>query len=188
MSALGEVLLFEAQRLTVGHAELFFDKVYAHHFFRDGVFHLQAGVHFQEIEVAVFVHQKFYGTGTTVVHRPGGGYGFLAHLPAEFRCEERRRAFFHDFLVAALHGALPVEEMHHVAIGIPKYLELDMVRLFHEFLQIHRVVSERRHGFRAGRVVSLFHFVFAMDEAHAFSAATHGGFQHDGKTDFLADA
>ena len=96
--------------------ELFFDEVYAHHFFRDGVFHLQTSVHLQEIKVAVFVHQKFYGTGTTVVHRPGGGYGFLAHLPAEFRCEERRRAFFHDFLVATLYRTFPVEKMYHVAV------------------------------------------------------------------------
>ena len=171
--ALVEVFLLETQRFAVGHADLFLHQVHAHHFFRDGVLHLQAGVHFQKVEVAVFVHQKFNGAGPAVVHGLCGGHGRGAHFAAQFRGEEGRGAFFHDFLVAPLHGAFAVEEVHHVAVCVAQYLELDMVRLFHELFQIDRVVAERRHGLRAGGVVGFLHLVLVVDEAHALPAAAH---------------
>ena len=41
---------------------------------------LQTGVHFQEIEMTVLIHQKFDSTCTRIVHCFGGSFSLLSHL------------------------------------------------------------------------------------------------------------
>ena len=142
MTALEDVFLAEMQRLVVGYKNLLFHQVHAHHFFRDGMLHLQTRIHFEEVEVPVLVHQKFNGTRTRIVYGLGGGNRLLSHLLAQLWRQERRRAFFHNLLVAALHRTLAVEQMNHIAVVITQNLELYVMRFFHKLLQIHRVVAE----------------------------------------------
>ena len=49
-----DIFLFDRQRFAIGNADLFADQIDPGDRFGDGVFHLQAGVHFDEIELAVF--------------------------------------------------------------------------------------------------------------------------------------
>ena len=88
MTALEQVLLLEVQHLVVGNTDLLFHQVYAYHLFRDGVLHLQARIHFEEIETAVLVYQKLDGTCTGVVHCLCCGNRLLSHFPAQFRRKE----------------------------------------------------------------------------------------------------
>ena len=62
-----------------------------------------------------------------------------------------------------------------------------MMRLFHEFFQINRIIAKRGERLRASSIVSLFHLFFLVDQAHSFPATSHRGFQHDRKTDLPAD-
>ena len=142
VAALEEVFLPEAQRLAHGHAELFLHEVNAHHLLGYGVLNLQAGVHLEEIEVAVLVDEELYGARAAVVDGLGCGHGLLAHLLAELRGEERRGAFLDDFLVAALHGALTVVQVYDVAVGVAKDLELYMVGFLDKFLKVNGVVTK----------------------------------------------
>ena len=57
--------------------------------FGDRVFHLQAGVHFQEVEVAVFVDQEFHSAGAFVAAGQGGFDGRFSHGFAQFRGDKR---------------------------------------------------------------------------------------------------
>ena len=61
-----------------------------------------------------------------------------------------------------------------------------MVRLFDEFLQINRVVTERRQGFALGSRICFFYFFGTVDEAHTFSTTTHRSFQHHRIADLVA--
>ena len=61
------------------------------------------------------------------------------------------------------------------------------MRFFHKLLKVYRIVSERRHRFRTGCVISFFNLVFAMNEAHPLTAPAHRGFQHHGITDAVTD-
>jgi hypothetical protein len=61
-----DVALLEAQFLAGGHADLFLHDVDAGDQFGHRVFDLDPRVHFDEIELAVFV-EEFEGAGATVV-------------------------------------------------------------------------------------------------------------------------
>ncbi len=71
--------------------------------FGDRVLHLQAGVHFQEEEIAFRRQQKFYGAGPHIVAGLGGIDRRLAHLLTQGLVHGRGGCLFHHFLVAALY-------------------------------------------------------------------------------------
>ncbi len=60
------VFLADGQRLAGGDFELPLDQVEAGDEFGHGMLHLQARVHFQEIEIAVAIDQEFHGAGVVV--------------------------------------------------------------------------------------------------------------------------
>ncbi len=99
-----DLLLRVAQLASAGDADLFGNDVDAGHHFCDGVLHLQTCVHFEKIEIAVFVHQEFDGACVDVIHCLRGFDRDIAHLFAQFIVEKRRRRLFHKFLMAALDG------------------------------------------------------------------------------------
>jgi hypothetical protein len=55
------LLLLEPEPLPHGDPKLGLDQVHPRHHLRDGVLHLDAGVHLNEVEVALLVHQKLQG-------------------------------------------------------------------------------------------------------------------------------
>ena len=91
----------------------------ARHRFRDGVFHLNAWVHLDEVHLAgVGILQEFHCAGVAVVR----GMANLHRLGAQrlalgLRHEHRRRAL-HHLLVATLHGAVALPQVHEIAMAI----------------------------------------------------------------------
>ena len=187
MSALLQVFLFEVQRLVVGHTKLFLYQVHAYHFFRNRMFYLQTGIHFQEVEIAVLVDQELNRTGSFVMHSLCRSHSCLTHFLTQFRSDERRRSFFHNFLVTALDRTFTFKKMYGISEIITQNLEFDMMRFFYKFFQINGIVTKRRHRFRTGCVIGFFHFVHIVNQAHAFTSTTHGSFQHDRITDLITD-
>ena len=94
--------LGDGQFFTRCNADHLLDQVQAGDALGDRVLHLQAGVHFQEIEVLVFAHHELDRAGTLVLHGLGQGHGLLAHGFAGGVRDEGRRRFFDHFLMAAL--------------------------------------------------------------------------------------
>ena len=186
MSALFDIFLFQLENLSVGYLNLLFYEVYADYFFRNGMFHLQAGIHFEEVIVAVLVYQKLDRSRTDIIDGFGGSHRFFSHIFPQFRSDENRRSFFHNLLIAALHGTFAFAKVNYVSVFVTQNLKLDVMGLFHELLQINRIVTERRKRFAFGGCIGLFHFFCTVDKAHPFSTATHRGFQHHRITDFIA--
>jgi len=182
-----DVRLSQVQRAARGDVDLFFDQVEAQHFFSYGMFDLESGVHFEEIEVAVFVHEKFDRSRPDVTDCPGRRRRGLSHFLSQFVGQERRRTLFHDFLVAALYRTLPVVQMDDIPVRVPQYLEFDVVRFLDVFFDVDCFVPERRQSFRFSGGVRLADFAFRPDQAHTLAAAAGSRFQNDRQADFSAD-
>jgi hypothetical protein len=76
------------QPLSGGDAQLRLHDVHAGDGLGDGVLHLDAGVHLDEVELAVLVHQEFDRAGVLVADLGGSGRGaadLLAHLGVTWR-------------------------------------------------------------------------------------------------------
>src|SRR5579875_1954688 len=118
-------------------ADLRFDQVDSRNHFGDGMFYLNAGIDFNEIEMAGgFVAEKFDGSGAGIADFSEGFGDALAHGIASFGVEHRRRGFFNDFLMAALNGALTFAEVHDIAVTVADDLEFDVARLLDKLFKI----------------------------------------------------
>ena len=118
--------------------------------FGDRVLYLQAGVHFQEVEIAVFVNQELHGTGAFVTAGQGRFDGGFAHGFAQFRSNEGRGRFFHDFLVPALDGAVSFAEVDGVAVAVSEDLDFHVPGFDDGFFDDQFIVAEGLFGFGAG--------------------------------------
>ena len=78
----------------------------------NGVFNLNAGVNLDEVELAVGSSQKFYGAGADVVNIFHQLDSSLADSFALFYRKGEGRSNFNQLLVAALYGAVALEQMH----------------------------------------------------------------------------
>ncbi|KIR15775.1 hypothetical protein PFLU4_34570 [Pseudomonas fluorescens] len=154
-------------------------QVHAPHLLGDAVLHLQAGVHFQEIEAPrVAVEHELHGAGAAVVH----GLGQLDRRCAEFighaLGQVRRRGLFEDFLVAPLHRAVAHAQGDHLAQAIAEYLHFQMPRAFDVLLDEHSgvaevVLAQALHGFEGFAQVG-----GAAAHTHADAATARGTFEH----------
>ena len=83
-----EVRLRKGQRLTCGNADHLFHQIDAGDQLGHRMFHLQAGVHFQKVEIARPVDDEFDGAGAGVAHGPGQRAGLVAHRLARGRIKK----------------------------------------------------------------------------------------------------
>ena len=150
MSADGDIFLTEGQLFAGGNAQLEMDEIEAGDQFGDGMLHLQAGIHLQEVEVAVGVYQEFDGTGIGVASRLRGLDSYLSHAPAQVFIDDGGRRFLNDFLMPPLNGALALAKIHHMAVLIAEHLDLDVAGIFDVLLEIDLAVIEGALGFALG--------------------------------------
>ena len=170
---------FFADLRAVRDADLRLDEVDVGHGLGDRVFHLDARVHFDEVELAGFgVLQEFHGAGVAVFHRAAD----LQRVAAEFVAlrigEERRRRALDHLLIATLHGAVALVEVHEVAVQVTQNLDFDVARTAHQLFEIHLVVAESRLGFAARHGQQLRQLRIAFDDAHAAATAAPARLEH----------
>ena len=187
MPALHDILLADMERFVIRHPDLLFYKIDTQDLFRYRMFHLQAGIHFQKIKIPVFIYQKLDSACTGIIHSFRRCNRFLSHIHSQLRCNKGRRAFFHDLLVTALNRTFTFAQMDHISVIITQYLKFDMMRLFHKFFQVNRIIPKRRKRFRPGGVISFLHLFFLMDQSHTFSTTAHRSLQHHRETDLFTD-
>ena len=90
---------------------------------------LEAGVHLEEVELAVLV-EELDGAGVDVVAAVGDLDRGLAHrLATDLVGEAGRRALLDQLLVAALRRAVALAEPHAVAVRVGDHLHLDVAGL-----------------------------------------------------------
>ena len=148
--------------------------------------YLHARVHFDEVELPVFI-EEFEGARAAVADALAG---FDAALPEAFDelagNAEGGRLFDH-LLIAALHGAVALAEVDGVLEAVGENLNFDVARIFEELFHVGGRVPEGdarlflRHvdGGEEGR--------FRAHDAHAASAAAARGLDDDRIADLAGD-
>ena len=140
--------------------------------------HLHPRVHLDKVEGAVLV-QELERTCTHVANLLAGVDTGFQGLLTRFRIDIRRRGFFDDFLVPALHGAVTVAKVDDVAVGVRQYLHFDVAGAFQIFFEINRSIPERVLGFRLCDLHALQQGRFGMHHLHAAATTARGGFDND---------
>jgi len=80
------------------------------------------------------------------------------------------RGDFDDFLMAALHGAIPFEEMDDVALAVSQKLDFDVPGPLHVFFQKNVGIAEGGAGLALGLVQGVIELVGRQGDAHAAAA------------------
>ena len=174
----GDVLLGKAEFEAGGDADLLAHQIDACDHFSHRMLDLQASIHFDEVELPVFI-KEFDGAGVVVAELAHGFCNNFADLVPHAGVECRRGSLFEDFLVFALERAVALAQMHHVAVLVAQHLDFDVARPGKVFLHIDFAVAERGLGFGGGHLESLTHLVAAFGDFHAAPAAAGTGFdQH----------
>ncbi|OIQ77151.1 hypothetical protein GALL_411650 [mine drainage metagenome] len=148
---------------------------------------LHAGVHLDEIELAVLVEKLESARAPIVDFLAGVGAARADALDQPAR-NSGSWGFFEDFLMPALHGAVALSQPDRVAKRIGQHLDFDVPRIEEEFLHVHRRIAESRSGFAAGHADGVEQRGFGMHHAHAASAAAARGLDDDGIADGAGDA
>ena len=174
-----------AETLAGGNAQLRLHEVDAGDGFGDRVLHLDARVHLDEVELAVLVHKELDGAGVLIADLGEAAAEGLADFFAHLGRDLERRRFFDQFLMAALDGALALEQRGHVAVLVGKDLELDVARLLDELLHVELAVAEGVGGLGGCGMEEVGQFFGGADDAHAASAAAGLGLEDDGVADFV---
>src|SRR6187455_673927 len=181
----GNAARFFANFRAVGDADLRFDQIDIGHRLGHRVFHLDARIHFDEIELAGRrVLQEFDCAGIAVFHRAADLQRVAAELGALRIREEGRGRTLHHFLVAPLYRAIALEQVHEIAVRVPEDLYFDVPRLAHQLLEIDLVVAEARFGFAARDGQQFSQLRIAFDDAHPAATATPARLEHHRVADF----
>ena len=100
-----DIRLFDAERLSGGHANLRTYQVNASYQFSDRMFNLQTRVHLDEVELTVLV-QEFERASAAIADITTGFDAACPQPIPNLFGNTRRRRFFDDLLMAALHRAV----------------------------------------------------------------------------------
>lgn len=73
------------------------------------------GVNLNEVELSLIVEQKLNSAGVGVAHVLGEADGALGHAVSHLGGEVGRGGHLHHLLVTALHRAVALVKVHHVA-------------------------------------------------------------------------
>jgi hypothetical protein len=100
-------------------------------------------------------------------------------VPAEsYLTALARWRFFDDFLVAALDRAFAFAEIDHITMLVAEHLDLDMTRVFDEFLDENPVVPKRCFGFGLGKSEPFGDLFGRIGDPHSLAAAAGGSLDH----------
>ena len=81
--------------------------------------------------------------------------------------EPRGGALLDQLLVAALHGAVALPEVHHVAVQVGQHLHLDVPRMLDVFFQVDFGVAEGGLGLGLGLLQGRLQGQLVDGHAHA---------------------
>ena len=168
-----DVFLRDRERLSCGYADALLDDVNPGDFFGDAVLDLHAGVHLEEVVLAVLQH-ALDRSGAAVVDGLRGVDADFADLRTHLGVDRRGRGLFDQLLVAALHGAVALTEVDHVALVVGEDLDLDVARVGQVTLEVDGVVVEELLPFTRGALEGFFEFICGQRDAEALAAAAAG--------------
>ena len=144
--------------------------------------HLNAGVHFEEEELALGRVQKLHGARPLVGGGAGDAHRRFAEPGAHGVVNGGRGRFLDHFLKAPLHRALPFAKVHR-ALAVAEHLHLDVADVGEVPLHVNAPVAEVALGLGSGDAQGAVEFVGLANDVHALAAAAGGGLDHERKAE-----
>jgi hypothetical protein len=169
-----QLLLRQRQRFPGSNPQLPFDQIQPGDHLGHRMLDLQPGVHFHEVEVAVFVGDEFHRAGIHIADRPRRRNRGVAHFAAALSRHSRCRRLLEDLLMTALHRAVALEQIHAMPLRVRKHLHLDVPRTGEILLDQHPVIAERGGRFALRRSERIGKIPRLPDHPHALAAASRG--------------
>ncbi|CDO27231.1 hypothetical protein BN979_00002 [Mycolicibacterium vulneris] len=136
------------------------------------VLHLNPRIALDEHMMTTLIQQKLDGPRTGVPDLARQGHRIRADPLAQPGIQIRRRRQLDHLLMPPLHTAIPLEQVHHIALGIGQDLHLDVPRVDDGLLQIHLRVAERRLRFPRRRLHRLGQRLRVAHPPHAAPTTT----------------
>src|SRR5579883_708227 len=148
--------------------------------------HLDASVHFYEIQVAGLVHKEFDRPCVHITNLAQRRREQVANALPQFRSNYHRRGLFQQLLMATLNAALAFAQADHISVLICQYLEFDVPRSLNEFLHVEVAVAESGRSLALRRVEQIRQLFFISNDAHSAAATPGGSFHNDWKPDLAS--
>src|SRR5450830_1377233 len=177
------VTLFESQFFVEGNTDLFLNNIYTRDHFGDWMLNLNAGIHFNEIEFAIFV-QELECTSTAITNFAASGSATITDFFDQLAWNAWCGCFFDDFLVATLHCAVTLTPPDRITMLIGKNLDFHVTWVFQELFHIDFRIAKCCAGFRFGHCYRIEQGCFGVDNAHTASTTTASRFNDDRITYF----
>ena len=172
-----------AEGAALGDQDLRTHQIHAGDHLRHRVLHLNAGIHLDEVVMALAVHQKFQRSGVGVAHLFGDLHRVLIQLLADLLGHGERRGELHHLLIPPLERAVPLVEMDHVAVLVGKDLHLDVLRFHEELLHEDVVVSKGLFRLGLHQIVVDADLLHGVAPAHTAPAAAGRRLQDHGEAE-----
>ncbi len=141
MSLLPQAQIVEGR--AARDAQLAGDQVDVGDLLGDGVLDLDPRIHLDEDVMTALVEQELHSAGVAVPDVAGEGDRVGADLVAQLLGQVRSRRELDDLLVTALHAAVPLVEMNHVAVRVGQDLHFDVTGIEHGLFEVDRRIPER---------------------------------------------
>src|ERR1700704_5132800 len=143
------IVLGEFEVGAGGHANLCENEVDVRDGFGDGMFDLDARVHFNEVELAILI-EKLDGPNAEILQFTHCFRDGFANLAALMGVERRRVRLFPDLLMTALQGTVALAQVDGLALAVTENLNFDVAGAPEIFLKIDGIVAPGGVRLRAG--------------------------------------
>ena len=140
------ILLRERELFASSDPNHLLDQIQSSDAFRHRMFNLQAGIHFQKVEVLVLAHHKLNRACALVLNGFGQGNCLRTHRLTGGLGNKRRRRLLDHLLVAALNRTFPLVQVHDIAMGVTEDLNLDVTGLQHVLFDKHPIITKAVRG------------------------------------------
>ena len=187
MAAQPDVLLAHGQRLAGGDHDLLADQIEPRHQLGDRVLDLDARVHLHEVVRAVRVEKALDRSGRPVAGGPRRVDGDRADPCPESRVDGRGGRLLDELLVAALHRAVALAEVDHVAVRVGEHLHLDVTWVLEVALDVDRRVAEVRPALAARGGKRRLDLAGRAHDLHTAAAAPGRGLDQQRVADLVAE-
>ena len=172
-----------ADRLTLGDEDLRAHEVDVRDHLGDGVLDLDAGVHLDEVVVAVAVDEELHRAGVDIADGLGDLHGVSVQLLADALGHAPRGRELDDLLVAALQRAVALAEVAHVAVLVGQDLHLDVLGLHEVLLDEDVVIAEGLARLALDELERGDDVLGHLAQAHTAAAAAGRRLEDDGEAE-----
>src|SRR5699024_9175191 len=95
--------------------------------FCDGMFYLDARIHFDEIDIFLRINQKLYRSCIIIFYLAGNFERIFIELCFGFLPEDRAGGYLNYLLEPALNRTIPFKQMDNIAVIIAQNLYFNML-------------------------------------------------------------